>query len=125
MTDSQEIDSTAAKAHALLGHARFNAAWARGRASGLDDLIKEVRRSPEPDVSTMTSTRLTRREQEVARLLARGYSNREIAGALVIALSTAERHVANILDKLNLRTRVEIAVWAADMGLTEGLPDKR
>jgi DNA-binding NarL/FixJ family response regulator len=73
----------------------------------------------------MKSQRLSRREQEVARLVARGYGNRDIAGALVIALSTAERHVANILRKLTLRSRVEIAVWAADMGLIEGTPHPR
>jgi non-specific serine/threonine protein kinase len=54
---------------------------------------------------------LTRRELEVAALIADGRTNREIAAGLVIALSTAERHVANILKKLRLRTRGQIAVW--------------
>src|ERR1051326_2957820 len=55
---------------------------------------------------------LTPRERDVARLVARGYSNRQIADELVIALSTAERHVANILSKLHMRSRAEIGVWA-------------
>jgi non-specific serine/threonine protein kinase len=55
---------------------------------------------------------LTRREREVVNLLTRGLTNREIAEALVIATPTAERHVANILNKVGLRSRTEVAVWA-------------
>ena len=60
---------------------------------------------------------LTRREREVAALIACGRTNREIAGTLVITLSTAERHVANILSKLELRSRTEVAVWSVEQGL--------
>jgi non-specific serine/threonine protein kinase len=56
-------------------------------------------------------TSLTRRELEVASLIARGRSNREIAEELVIAVSTAERHVANILGKLNLTSRAQVVAW--------------
>src|SRR5579859_4225365 len=55
---------------------------------------------------------LTAREREVARLVARGFTNRMIADALVIASSTVERHVANILPKLGARSRAEVAAWA-------------
>src|SRR5262245_66493131 len=61
--------------------------------------------------------RLTRRELEIARLVARGYGNREIAEELMIAASTAERHIANILSKLGARSRTQIAVWAVERGL--------
>jgi DNA-binding CsgD family transcriptional regulator len=54
---------------------------------------------------------LTPREREVAFLLAQARNNREIAEALVIAVSTAERHVANILRKLGKRSRTDIALW--------------
>jgi predicted ATPase/DNA-binding CsgD family transcriptional regulator/ADP-ribose pyrophosphatase YjhB (NUDIX family) len=57
---------------------------------------------------------LTRREADVVMLLARGYTNRQIAEQLVIATSTVERHVANILIKLDLSSRTQIAAWAAD-----------
>jgi len=60
---------------------------------------------------------LTSREQEVAALLAGGRTNREIAQTLVITVSTAERHVANILNKLGLRSRTEVAVWAVAQSL--------
>ena len=63
---------------------------------------------------------LSERELEVLRLVAAGASNREIAQRLVITLSTTERHVANILSKLALRSRTEIALWAVAHGL--GVP---
>jgi non-specific serine/threonine protein kinase len=65
--------------------------------------------SPERD----TSARLTRRERQVADLLAQGLSNREIAAALVVSPRTAESHVENILTKLGFANRTQIAAWAA------------
>ncbi|HEY3064084.1 MAG TPA: response regulator [Chloroflexota bacterium] len=55
---------------------------------------------------------LSAREHEVVALIARGHSNRQIAEELIIAEGTAVRHVANILNKLNLRSRAQVAVWA-------------
>ena len=54
---------------------------------------------------------LTRRQHEVAVLIARGMTNRQIAEQLVVSPHTIERHVENILDKLRLSSRIEIAVW--------------
>lgn len=55
---------------------------------------------------------LTAREHEVARLVARGLTNRGIAEALVISERTVDTHVQNILRKLDLSTRAQVAVWA-------------
>jgi DNA-binding NarL/FixJ family response regulator len=55
---------------------------------------------------------LSRREREVAILVARGLSNRDIALELVISVATAERHVANILNKLGYHSRAQVAAWA-------------
>lgn len=55
---------------------------------------------------------LTPREQEVLSLVARGQTNREIGTALVIAENTVRRHLQNILEKLHLRNRVELAAFA-------------
>jgi DNA-binding NarL/FixJ family response regulator len=57
---------------------------------------------------------LTRREREVATLVARGASNRQIAGDLVIAERTAERHLENILAKLGLQSRTQVALWVVE-----------
>jgi two-component system NarL family response regulator len=56
--------------------------------------------------------RLTRRELEVLRLIARGLSNKDIAAELVIAENTVRNHVRNILEKLEVRSRVEAAMYA-------------
>jgi DNA-binding CsgD family transcriptional regulator len=61
---------------------------------------------------------LTKREVEVAALVAAGASNREIADALVISERTAESHVQNILTKLGFGSRSQIASWATTERLT-------
>jgi class 3 adenylate cyclase len=63
---------------------------------------------------------LSHREQEVATLVALGLSNRQIAEELVIAETTAERHIANILNKLGYHSRTQIAAWAVERGLARG-----
>jgi DNA-binding NarL/FixJ family response regulator len=56
--------------------------------------------------------RLTRREQDVAILVARGMSNSQIAATLVISVRTVETHVQHIMDKLGVSTRAQIAAWS-------------
>ena len=60
-----------------------------------------------------TGPALTRRERQVAELVARGLSDKEIAAELVIARRTAESHVAHILQKLGFSARSQIASWVA------------
>lgn len=55
---------------------------------------------------------LTAREQQVLELLARGYSNRQIADELIIGVRTAETHVDRVLRKLELENRAQAVVWA-------------
>jgi DNA-binding NarL/FixJ family response regulator len=62
---------------------------------------------------------LTAREQEVVKLVAEGYTNKQIAQALVISEKTVERHRANILEKLGMRDRVELTRYAIRHGLIE------
>jgi len=62
---------------------------------------------------------LTPREQEVLKLVAEGYTNKQIAEALVISEKTVERHRANMLEKLGMRDRVELTRYAIRHGLIE------
>ncbi|WP_033521827.1 LuxR C-terminal-related transcriptional regulator [Bifidobacterium bohemicum] len=58
--------------------------------------------------------KLSTREQEVMRLIARGYTYREVAGELFISVKTVETHVSAVLRKLQLSNRGELTRWAAD-----------
>ncbi|WP_343073886.1 response regulator transcription factor [Phytoactinopolyspora mesophila] len=61
--------------------------------------------------------RLTRREREVLRLIARGYAYKEIAKELFISVKTVETHVSAVLRKLQLSNRYELTRWATDRRL--------
>jgi DNA-binding NarL/FixJ family response regulator len=62
---------------------------------------------------TLVAKRLTRRELDVAELIARGRTNREIAEALVITEGTVEVHVRHVLSKLDFRSRSQVVTWIA------------
>jgi len=61
---------------------------------------------------------LTAREREVLRLIARGYTYKEIARELYISIKTVESHVSSVLRKLQLSTRHQLTRWAAERRLT-------
>ena len=65
-------------------------------------------------IDTASAVALTRRELQVADLVAQGMTNREIASRLFLSERTAQNHVQHILDKLDLPNRSQIAVWARD-----------
>ncbi|OQD52501.1 hypothetical protein BM536_030455 [Streptomyces phaeoluteigriseus] len=66
--------------------------------------------APEPGAPS-DAVRLTRREAQVAELVAEGLANQQIADRLVIARRTAEGHVERILSKLGFSNRSQIAAW--------------
>ena len=57
---------------------------------------------------------LTRRETEIAALLAEGLTNKEIAARLVISQRTVETHVDHVLGKLGMTSRAQVASWVAE-----------
>jgi DNA-binding NarL/FixJ family response regulator len=61
--------------------------------------------------------RLSAREREVMRLIARGYAYKEVAKELFISVKTVETHVSSVLRKLQLSSRHELTRWAADRRL--------
>jgi len=108
-----------AAARAALGDAAYEEEVGRGAASPLDDTLRTLldqEPAPPAPAPRRTASVLTRRESEVARLVAEGLTNQEIADRLVISTRTAEGHVENVLRKLDFRSRTQIATWFAAQG---------
>lgn len=120
LADAQSAAGQGAKATATLADAHRIAsdigAWA------LVDEVAAAARTRGIRIATRPRDRaglgeLSDRETDVARLVAEGCSNAEIAGRLFLSPRTAANHVSNILSKLGIRRRSEIARWAVENGL--------
>lgn len=125
------FERSLATARTVLDEATFAAEWATGQALSIEEAVAEglaLGESPSPPTppaapasqsGERVASPLTAREVEVARLIARGLSNKQIAAELIIAEGTADRHVSNILGKLDFSTRAQIAAWsgARDVGV--------
>jgi DNA-binding NarL/FixJ family response regulator len=79
-----------------------------------------VSKSAESEAPTGSNEPLSVREIEVLQLIAQGLSNREIADRLFISEKTVKTHVANILQKLNVKSRTQAALYAMREHFTEG-----
>jgi two-component system response regulator NreC len=80
-------------------------------------LIKDL--VPSPPSRLPTENTLTNREKEVLRLIVRGHTNNQIAKILSLSTRTVEGHRANIMDKLDLHSRVELVEYAEQHGLLD------
>ncbi len=105
-----------ATARGQLGTKRFEAAWAVGARMTVGKVVEYSSEAlyDAPQLRARASDILSQRERDVVALLARGYTNRQIAEELVISGRTADGHVAHILAKLGLATRAQAAVWAVE-----------
>jgi DNA-binding CsgD family transcriptional regulator len=125
-----DYDGRVSAARTMLGdEGAWERAWAEGRAMTPDQAVEYALGTREPAPPTaLTPPRkpslaeapddpLTGREREVAALVGRGLTNRQISSELAVSERTVHNHVSNILSKLGLRSRAQIAVWAAQRGL--------
>ena len=115
------------QARLVLGEDVSEAAWAAGQSMSAAQAVSYA--LSEDDASAAAPDRpahthnadsagpLTPREQQVARLVARGLTNLQIAGELIVTERTVENHISHILSKLGMRTRTQVATWAAVLGL--------
>jgi non-specific serine/threonine protein kinase len=94
----------------------FSVAESQALEAALDEAASLGSFAPQPATPSRAGVNLTPREQEVTTLVVRGLSNRQIAEALVITEATAVRHISNILAKLGMTSRAQIAVWAMAHG---------
>ena len=74
-----------------------------------EEVFTSTVRAPERPPGGTPPARLTRREREVAALVARGRANRQVAEELSLSERTVETHVRNVLKKLGLKSRVQLA----------------
>jgi DNA-binding NarL/FixJ family response regulator len=115
-TARREFNHSLAQVRAALPSDRFDPAWARGRLLSLDEAIavatvsEEVKEEAADDQPVVLAA-LTRRELEVADLVAEGLTNAAIAQRLAISPGTARIHVERVREKLGCTSRVQIAAW--------------
>ncbi|WP_169814616.1 ATP-binding protein, partial [Nocardia pseudovaccinii] len=102
-------------ARAALGAHRFGVAVRHGRAMGMDEAVAYALREQPIDTARAPDlgAALTKRERQVAALIAQGLTNKQIAAKLVISPRTADGHVEHILTKLGFTSRAQIAAWVA------------
>jgi predicted ATPase/DNA-binding CsgD family transcriptional regulator len=114
-----QIDRALEPARRSLGRRASEEAWEAGRALPLDEAILDALSPGELPSAKLgdVASALTKREKQVAALIAGGLTNRQIADDLIVAEGTVANHVVHILTKLGYNSRSQIAVWAANNSL--------
>jgi DNA-binding CsgD family transcriptional regulator len=108
-------DAALASARRSLSPEELAAEWQTGSAFTLDEAVAEALalRSVPPPAAQAPPTALTERELEVAFAVAEGLTNSRIAARLVISPRTVDRHLENIMRKLDIGSRAQLAAWVA------------
>ena len=102
---------------AALGAAAYRAEYEAGKRMGRAAAIALALGEPDQDTTTATpASPLGKREAQVAGLVADGLSNKQIAARLLISEHTVDTHIRNILDKLGVNSRAQIAAWTVRPG---------
>lgn len=116
--DAALYERSLAALRATLDEAAVRAAWDAGRALPADAAVAEAFAArdtlPSGSDAQPPTQPLSPREREVAALVAAGYTNREIAERLGMARRTVDTHVSNVLRKLGLASRAEVADWVRE-----------
>jgi DNA-binding CsgD family transcriptional regulator len=122
-SDRPDYDHSVATARAHLDGAAWEAAWEQGRAMSPEETIEYALSGEEPTPSSVPTPEeeaigtqpatLTRREREVANLIGRRLTSRQVASQLHISEHTVDKHVANILRKLDLHSREQLGAKLA------------
>ncbi|WP_433633882.1 protein kinase domain-containing protein [Nocardia sp. CA-120079] len=102
-----------------LGDRGFDAAFRRGQVMGMHAAVAYALGETPTAPPAASGPQLTKREHQVADLVAQGLTNRQIAAKLVISQRTADGHVEHILSKLGFTSRAQIAAWIVDQGRQE------
>ncbi|SNR66116.1 Predicted ATPase [Haloechinothrix alba] len=101
-----------------LGERPFTSAFRAGTRMSIDEAVRFTLEKTDVEAPARehdtASAQLTRRESEIAGLVAEGLSNREIATRLVISRRTVEAHVEHVLAKLGFTSRAQIAAWVTE-----------
>jgi NarL family two-component system response regulator LiaR len=91
----------------------------QGKAELHPEVAKKLIEEMQNHNGTIPGQKLTQREQEVLRLIGRGFTNQGIASELVISQKTVKVHVSSILSKLNLADRTQAAIYAIKNGFVD------
>jgi DNA-binding CsgD family transcriptional regulator/tetratricopeptide (TPR) repeat protein len=124
-SDRPRYERHVAAACFVVDEQTWKEAWAEGKAMGAEQVVEYAlsggdsstlaKRTVEQTVpTTVPPPTLTRREREVAKLVAQGLTNRQIAEALFVSERTIDHHVSNILKKLSLSSREQVASRLGD-----------
>jgi predicted ATPase/DNA-binding CsgD family transcriptional regulator len=122
---SNQLEDARRQASTKLGARKAEGAWNDGQTMSPTRALEYALGADRPAAEAGANVGpLSRREREVASMVAAGMTNREIGERLFIAERTAEGHVERIRNKLGFRSRTEVAAWAVEHGLGPRKLDK-